>query len=109
MAVDPLAPDIGLDVAKPVAGLSVDPLADPNAPPPPGPFKKGLGAGIAGVKSSLYGAGALLAHGATAVLPDAVAPITTGLEAAALENVKTQNDLAASQSMSFEDVLADPT
>lgn len=103
-SIDLFAGSTGLDAAVPVAGADL--FADPNKP---GAFKRGLGAGIAGVRSSLWGAGALLARGATAVLPDAVAPITTGLEAAALENVKTQNDLAASQSMSFEDVLADPT
>ena len=107
MPANPLAPDIGLDAAQPVAGLN--PLADPNAPPAPGPFKRGIRGAIAGTKSSLWGAGALAARGATAVLPAVAAPLTTGLEQAALENVAAQNEIAAAQSMRYEDVVADPS
>ena len=105
MALDPFGPSAGLDPSQPIAGL--DPFApDPNAP---GPFARGVKSGIAGVKSSLWGAGALAARGATAVLPAVAAPFTQGLEAAALENAAAQNEIAAAQSMKYEDVVEDPT
>ncbi|MCR4302151.1 MAG: PLxRFG domain-containing protein, partial [Sulfuricaulis sp.] len=105
MPFDPYTSSEGLDVTKPVAGL--DPYApDPNAP---GPFARGVKSGVAGVKSSLWGASALAARGATAVLPAVAAPITQGLEAAALENAAAQNEIAAAGSMTYEDVVADPT
>lgn len=102
--LDLLAGDAGLDVAQPVAGADL--LADPNAP---GPFARGVKSGVAGVKGSLYGMGALAARGAANVLPAAAAPVATGLEQAALENVAAQNELASQGAMSFEDVVADPS
>lgn len=101
--LDLLAGGAGLDASQPVAGADL--LADPNAP---GPFARGVKSGVAGVKSSLYGMGALAARGAANVLPAAAVPIATGLEQAALENVTTQNEVAAQGAMSFEDVVADP-
>jgi len=77
--------------------------------PPPGPFARGVKSGVAGVKSSLYGFGALAARGATNALPAAAAPITTGLEAAALKNVAAQNEIAAQGAVTYEDVVADPS
>ena len=102
--LDLLAGDAGLDVTQPVAGADL--LADPNAP---GPFARGVKSGVAGVKGSLYGMGALAARGATAVLPAAAAPVAAGLEQAALENVAAQNEIASQGAMSFEDVVADPS
>lgn len=102
--LDLLAGDAGLDVTQPVAGADL--LADPNAP---GPFARGVKSGVAGVKGSLYGMGALAARGAANVLPAAAAPVATGLEQAALENVAAQNELASQGAMSFEDVVADPS
>jgi len=49
------APSEGLDAAQPVAGSNL--FADPNAP---GPFKRGLKAGVAGLKGSAAGAMALV-------------------------------------------------
>lgn len=90
MALDPFAPDLGLDVTKPVAGL--DPFApDPNAP---GPFRRGFGVGVAGVKSSLAGAGALVARAIGA----------KELERAALEKVAAENEIAAQGNQRIEDV-----
>ncbi|MDD3885174.1 MAG: PLxRFG domain-containing protein [Gallionella sp.] len=102
--LDLLAGDAGLDVTQPVAGADL--LADPNAP---GPFARGVKSGVAGVKGSLYGMGALAARGAANVLPAAAAPVATGLEQAALENVAAQNEIASQGAMSFEDVVADPS
>lgn len=90
MALDPFGPNEGLDPAKPVEGL--DPFApDPNAP---GPFKQGLGAGVAGVKSSMAGAGALAAH--------AVGAVET--EKAALDYAAQQSEIAAAGARKVEDV-----
>ena len=90
MALDPFAPDIGLDASKPVEGL--DPFApDPNAP---GPLKKGWGVGVAGLKSSMAGAGALAAR--VINQPE--------LEKAALAKVAEQNALAAESTMPLEQV-----
>jgi len=102
--LDLLAGDASLDVTQPVAGADL--LADPNAP---GPFARGVKSGVAGVKSSLYGFGALAARGATNALPAVAAPITTGLEQAALENVAAQNEIAAQGAITYEDVVADPS
>jgi hypothetical protein len=90
MAVDPLAPDIGLDAAKPAVGL--DPLADPNAPAVPGPFKKGFGAAVASTKASLYGAGALAAHAVGA----------TDAEQAALAAAAEHNAASSEQSQGHQ-------
>ncbi len=58
MALDPFGPSEGLDPSVPVAGL------DPFAPDPaaPGAFSKGIRVGVGGVKSTLYGTGALAAR-----------------------------------------------
>jgi hypothetical protein len=96
-----------LTFGPPIGDVLIDNLVEP--PAQPGAFKRGLGAGMAGVKSSLYGAGALAARGAANILPDAVAPVAQDLEQAALENVAAQNEIAASQSMRVEDVVEDPS
>ena len=83
-----------LDPGKPVAGLDL--LADPNAP---GPFKRGFGAGVAGVKASLAGAGALAAHAVGA----------KELEQAALDKAAAESEIASQGAMQFEDVVKDPS
>lgn len=90
MALDPFGPSEGLDPSVPVAGL--DPFApDPNAP---GPFKQGLTGGVAGVKASLLGAGALAARAVGA----------KELEQAALEKSAAQMDIAAQNARGVQDV-----
>jgi len=114
------APDVGLDLrqaisgtapAGPAEGLDLLPAVTYGPPPPepPGPFKRGVKAGTAGVKSAAYGFGALAARGAANVLPAPAAQIATGLEQAALENVAAQNEIAAQGAITYEDVVADPT
>ena len=88
-SLDLLATGAGLDVAQPIEGLDL--LADPNAP---GPFRKGLGAGLAGVKSSLGGAGALVARAIGA----------TGLEKTALDYAAEQGDIASQSAQPIEQV-----
>ena len=87
MARDLFAPTAGLDVSEPVAGADLF-ARDPNAP---GPFKKGLtGAGVPGLKSSLYGAGALVARSVGAE-ETARAALAAAAEqnAIAAENIQT--------------------
>ena len=83
MATDLFASGGVPDAATPTAGADL--FADPN---PPGSIKQGWNAGVAGVKSSLYGVGALAAH--------AVGAADT--EKAALDNVAAQNEVAAQNS-----------
>ncbi len=77
----------GLDAGTPVAGLDL-------LPPEPGAFSKGFGAGASGVKSSLYGAGALVAHAAGA----------KELEQAALDKSAAASEAAAAQNQQVENV-----
>ena len=94
MAQDPFGADVGLDASQPVAGL--DPFApDPNAP---GPIKQGWSAGVAGLKSGLYGFGALAMHGAAAATAEAAPNASDkfgALEQAATENQAAQSALAS--------------
>src|SRR6266850_1404553 len=92
-----LLSDEGSDAAKPVAGLGL-------LPEPPGPLKAGLESGIAGVKSNLGGAAALVAHGIGAVSPAPVAEVAQGVERAALDYAASQSDLAAQNARQIEEV-----
>ena len=92
MADLPVASDL-----TPVGDVIVDNLIEP--PALAGPLARGFGAGVAGVKSSLYGAGALAAGAVGA----------KDLEQAALKNAAAQSELASTGAMQFEDVVKDPT
>lgn len=99
-----------LDPATPQEGLGL--LTDI---PAPSPIKQGLGAGVAGLKSGLYGFGALAAHGvaaaANAVGATPVANLATGLEQSAVANQTEQAQLASPESAPTWDKasLADPS
>lgn len=93
------------DFAQPGFDVLVDKFVEPAAP---SYTKRGFGAGVAGLKSSLYGAGALAARGvgsaAQAFGATGVAERAAGIEQAALENVEAQNELAAEQTQTLADV-----
>lgn len=85
----------GLDAAVPVAGTGL--LDEPVAA---GPLKRGFGAGVAAVKGNLYGAGALVAHGAAQL----GVPGAAGVEKSALEASAAAGEEAAKDTQTLEQV-----
>jgi HD-GYP domain-containing protein (c-di-GMP phosphodiesterase class II) len=92
-----------LTFGPPIGDVLIDSVV--AAPPPDGPVKAGFKAGVAGLKSGLYGFGALAAHGAGAAAREittelgvptgAVTSALTGMERAALDNQAEQAKLAS--------------
>ena len=99
MALDPFGPNAGLDLSQPVAGL--DPFApDPNAP---GPFRRGLRTGIAGVKAAARGVQALGARaiGAEVAEAEALQAAQDTLQATAPDQMRVEDVSSPGEAFDF--------
>lgn len=96
-SLDLLAANGGVDTSKPGGGLDLLPEGS-------GPFRRGFGAGMAGVKGNLAGAAALIAHGVGAVAPAPVAAVAGNAEKTALDYAAQQSAVAGEDAQGVENV-----